>query len=78
MLTVAKGDFDKLEILPLDDIVLDVELDEKLGFPKLLIDIVLEPPPLIEPLAELPLDEPLEELEFDDTEALGALEPKPP
>ena len=72
--------------------MLDVGLDEKLGFEKLLTDIVLEPPPLIEPLvelpldepplieplAELPLDEPLEELEFDDTEALGALEPKPP
>ena len=67
--------------------MLDVGLVEKLGFPKLLTDIVLEPPPLIEPLAELPLDEPLaelpldeplEELEFDDTEALGALEPKPP
>ena len=68
--------------------MLDVGLDEKLGFEKLLTDIVLEPPPLIEPLAELPLDEPplieplaelpLDELEFDDTEALGALEPKPP
>ena len=60
--------------------MLDVGLDEKLGFEKLLTDIVLEPPPLIEPLEELdpPLIEPLEELEFDDTEALGALGPKPP
>ena len=68
--------------------MLDVGLDEKLGFEKLLTDIVLEPPPLIEPLEELPLDEPpliepleelpLDELEFDDTVALGALGPKPP
>ena len=59
--------------------MLDVGLDEKLGFEKLLTDIVLDPP-LIEPLEELdpPLIEPLEELEFDDTEAPGALGPKPP
>ena len=52
--------------------MLDVGPDEKLGFEKLLTDIVLEPPPLIEPLVELPLDEP------PLIEALGALEPKPP